>query len=118
MTPPVPCSNRLRPDQTSGPGQILTDSAPALPEAATRPQVQMSANGARSDRAYTTALVAACQRIWAARDVGALWRTIADEAVALIGADGAAVVTHTERSGKPSPRPRATRRPMIRLQLR
>jgi hypothetical protein len=97
MTPPVPCSNRLRPDQTSGPGQILTDSAPALPEAATRPQVQMSANGARSDRAYTTALVAACQRIWAARDVGALWRTIADEAVALIGADGAAVVTHTER---------------------
>src|SRR4029453_133664 len=94
---PEPPSNRLRPDQVSGPRHVLTDSAPAPAEAATRRQVQMPANGARSDRAYTTALVAACQRIWAARDVGALWRTIADEAVALIGADGAAVVTHTER---------------------
>jgi hypothetical protein len=49
------------------------------------------------DLAYTTALVAACQRMWAAPDVAALWRIVVDEAVALIGADGAAVVTHTER---------------------
>ena len=48
------------------------------------------------DLAYTTALVAACQRIWAAPDVAALWRTVVDEAVALIAADGAAVVTYTE----------------------
>jgi hypothetical protein len=94
---PEPPSNRLRPDQVSGPRYVLTDSAPAPPKVATRRQVQMPANGARSDRAYTTALVAACQRMWAARDVGALWRTIVDEAVALIGADGAAVVTYTER---------------------
>jgi ANTAR domain len=45
----------------------------------------------------TTALVAACQRIWAAPDVAALWRTVVDEALALINADGAAVVTYTER---------------------
>jgi ANTAR domain len=49
------------------------------------------------DLAYTTALVAACQRIWAAPDVAALWRTVVDEAVALIAADGAAVVTYTGR---------------------
>jgi hypothetical protein len=48
------------------------------------------------DLAYTTALVAACQRIWAAPDVAALWRTVVEEAVALIAADGAAVVTYTE----------------------
>jgi ANTAR domain len=48
------------------------------------------------DLTYTTALVAACQRIWAAPDVAALWRTVVDEAVALIAADGAAVVTYTE----------------------
>ncbi len=48
------------------------------------------------DLAYTTALVAACQRIWAAPDVAALWRTVVDEALALIAADGAAVVTYTE----------------------
>jgi hypothetical protein len=49
------------------------------------------------DLAYTTALVAACQRMWAASDVAALWRTVVDEAVALIAADGAVVVTYTER---------------------
>jgi ANTAR domain len=49
------------------------------------------------DLAYTTALVAACQRIWAAPDVAALWPTIVDEALALIAADGAAVVTYTGR---------------------
>ena len=50
------------------------------------------------DLAFTTALVAACQRMWAAPDVAALWRTVVDEALALIAADGAAVVTYTERS--------------------
>ena len=47
------------------------------------------------DLAYTAALVAACQRIWAAPDVAALWPTVLDEALVLIGADGAAVVTYT-----------------------
>jgi hypothetical protein len=45
--------------------------------------------------AYTTALVAACQRIWAAPDVAALWPRLVDEALALIAADGAAVVSYT-----------------------
>ena len=49
------------------------------------------------DLAYTTALVAACKRIWAAPDVAALWRTVVDEAMVLIPADGAAVVAYTER---------------------
>jgi len=35
--------------------------------------------------------------MWAAPDVAALWRTVVDEALALIAADGAAVVTYTER---------------------
>jgi hypothetical protein len=35
--------------------------------------------------------------MWAAPEVAALWRTVAEEAVALIAADGAAVVTYTER---------------------
>ena len=52
---------------------------------------------APQDLAYTTALVAACSRMWAAPDVAALWRIVVDEAVALIAADGAAVVTYTER---------------------
>jgi hypothetical protein len=47
------------------------------------------------DLAYTAALVAACQRIWAAPDVAALWPTVLDEALVLIAADGAAVVTYT-----------------------
>ena len=53
----------------------------------------MPPTAAPSDLAYTTALVAACQRIWAAPDVTALWPTVVDEALALIAADGAAVVT-------------------------
>ncbi len=55
----------------------------------------MPPTAAPSDLAYTTALVAACQRIWAAPDVAALWPTVVDEALALIAADGAAVVTYT-----------------------
>ena len=101
MTPPLaspePRSNGLRPDQVSGPRHVLTDSAPAPPEAATRPLVQMPTSVASRDLAYTRALAAACQRMWAAPDVAALWRTVVDEAVALIAADGAAVVRHTER---------------------
>jgi len=101
MTPllpsPEPRSDRLRPDQASGPRQVLTDSAPAPPAAAARPLVQMPTTAAQGDLAYTTALVAACQRMWAAPDVAVLWRTVVDEALALIAADGAAVVTYTER---------------------
>ena len=58
----------------------------------------MTPAAASRDLAFTTALVAACQRMWAAPDVAALWRTVVDEALALIAADGAAVVTYTERS--------------------
>ena len=99
MTLPSPelPSNRLRPGQVSGPRHVLTDSAPALPEVATRPLVQMPPTAASRDLAYTRALAAASQRMWAASDVAALWRTVVDEAVALIAADGAAVVTYTER---------------------
>jgi hypothetical protein len=101
MTPPLaspePRSNGLRPDQVSRPRQVLTESAPAPPAAAMEPLVQMPPTALSRDLAYTTALVAACQRMWAAPDVAALWRTVVDEAVALIAADGAAVVTHTER---------------------
>jgi hypothetical protein len=57
----------------------------------------MPPTAAPSDLAYTTALVAACQRIWAAPDVAALWRTVVKEALALIAADGAAVITYTGR---------------------
>ncbi len=35
--------------------------------------------------------------MWAASDVAALWRTVVDEAVALIAADGAAVLAYTDR---------------------
>jgi hypothetical protein len=115
---PEPPSNRLRPDQAFGPRHVLTDSTPARPEAAARPLWQMPLAAAQRDLAYTTALVAACQRMWAAPDVAALWRKVVDEAVALIAADGAAVVTYTSISGKSSPHARATRRPMIRQQLR
>jgi hypothetical protein len=94
---PKPPSNRLRPDQVSGPRHVLTDSTPARPDAAARPLVQMPRTAAPGDLAYTRALAAACRRMWAAPDVAALWRTVVEEAVALIAADGAAVVTNTER---------------------
>jgi hypothetical protein len=98
MTLPSPelPSNGLRPGRVSGPRHVLTDSAPALHEAAT-PLVQMPPAVAPRDLAYTRALAAASQRMWAAPDIAALWRTVVDEAVTLIAADGAAVVTHTER---------------------
>jgi ANTAR domain len=58
---------------------------------------QMPPTVAPCDLAYTTALVAACQRIWAAPDMAALWPTVVDEALVLIAADWAAVVTYTGR---------------------
>ena len=119
MTLPSPelPSNRLRPGQVSGPRHVLTDSAPALPEVATRPLVQMPPTAASRDLAYTRALAAASQR-----DVGCIRRRrivvhSCGQAVALIAADGAAVVTSTGSSGKPSPHVRAPRR-RIRRQLR
>ena len=57
----------------------------------------MPPTAATGDLAYTRALAAACRRMWAASDVAALWRIVVDEAVALIAADGAAVVSYTER---------------------
>jgi hypothetical protein len=93
---PEPRSNGLRPDRVSGARHVLTDSAPALHEAAT-PLVQMPPAVARRDLACTRSLGAASQRMWAASDVAALWRTVAEEALALIAADGAAIVTHTKR---------------------
>jgi ANTAR domain len=99
MTLPSPelPSNRLRPGQVSGPRHVLTESAPALPEVATRPLVQMPPTAASRDLAYTRSLAAASQRMWAASDIAALWRRVVDEAAALIAADGTAVVTYTER---------------------
>jgi hypothetical protein len=101
MTPPLPspgpASNRLRADQASGPQHVLTDSTPDPPAAAAPPRVQMAPTAAPRDLAYTRALAAASQRMWAAPDVAALWRIVVDEAVALIGAEAATVVTHTER---------------------
>ena len=57
----------------------------------------MPSTAAAFDLAYTTALVAASRRMWAASDVDALWRQWVDEAVALIACDGAAVLTYTGR---------------------
>jgi hypothetical protein len=58
----------------------------------------MPPTGAPDDLAYATALAAACQRILAAPDAAALWRTVVDEALALIAGDGVAIVSYTERS--------------------
>jgi ANTAR domain len=96
LSSPEPPPSRLRPDRVAGSRHVLTESAPALLEAAT-PLVQMPPAAAARDLAYTRTLAAACSRMWAAPDVAALWRTVVDEAVALIAVDGAAVVTHTER---------------------
>ena len=81
MTLPSPelPSNGLLPGQVSGPRHVLTDSALALPEVARRPLVQMPPTAASRDLAYTRALTAACERMWAASDVAALWRTVVDE---------------------------------------
>jgi len=61
----------------------------------------MPPTGAPDDLAYATALAAACQRILAAPDAAALWRTVVDEAMALIAGDGAAIVSYTERFWQP-----------------
>jgi hypothetical protein len=57
----------------------------------------MSSTDAPDDLAHATALAVACQRLWAAPNVDALWGTLADEALVLIPANGAAVVIVTER---------------------
>jgi len=57
----------------------------------------MPPTAAQDNLAYTAALVAASQRMWAAPDLAILWRRVVNEALALIAADGAAVVTYTER---------------------
>jgi ANTAR domain len=100
MAPPFwhePPHNGLRPDQTSGLRDVLTDSAPVSREATAQRLVQMPPTAAQDNLAYTAALVAACQRMWAAPDLAILWRRVVDEALSLIAADGAAVVTYTER---------------------
>jgi hypothetical protein len=56
----------------------------------------MPLTGAPDDLAYATALAAACQMVLAAPDAAALWPTVVDEALTLIAADGAAVVSYTE----------------------
>jgi ANTAR domain-containing protein len=94
---PEPPHNGLRPDQTSGLRDVLTDSAPVSREATAQRLVQMPPTAAQDNLAYTAALVAACQRMWAAPDLAILWRRVVDEGLALIPADGAAVVTSTER---------------------
>ena len=92
-----PPPHRSRLDQAFGLRKVLTDSAPAPAEVAAAPLWQMPPTAAPGDLAYMRVLVAACQRMWAAPNIAALWRIVVDEAVALIAADGAAVVTHTER---------------------
>jgi ANTAR domain len=95
---PQPPRDGLRPGHTPGPRQVLTGSAPASRETTARPRVRLPSAPASRDLAYATALVAACQRMWAARDLALLLRTIVDEAMGLIAADGAAVVSYSEGS--------------------
>ena len=71
--------------------------APNIPRMG-RKHSEMPPPAAPRDLAYTTALVAACQRMWAAPDVAALWRILVEEALALIAADAAAALTYTGRS--------------------
>jgi ANTAR domain len=91
-----PTPRRLRPEHASDRRQVLVGAAPALSGGAAPPRVDIPPTAAPRDLAYATALVAACQRMWAASDVALLWRTIVDEAMALIPADGAALITYTE----------------------
>ena len=93
---PDPPTNRLRPHASSL-RQVLTDSAPPPLVSAARALLQRSPTAVPHKQAYATALVIACQWLWAAPNVAQLWRMVADEAVALIGADGAAVVAYTDR---------------------
>ena len=97
LSPEPPCDG-LRSAHTPGPRPVLSDSAPASRETTARPLVQLPPAPTARDLAYTAALVAACQRMWAARDVALLLRTIVDEAMGLIAADGAVVVSYTEGS--------------------
>jgi len=96
FSPELP-HNGLRPDQTSGLRDVLTDSATVSRDATARRLVPMPPTAAQDNLACTAALVAASQRMWAAPDLAILWRRVVNEALALIAADGAAVVTYTER---------------------
>ena len=104
MAPPLPSpepgSNGLRPDQTSGPRQVLTESAPAPPAAAARPLVQMPTTPAPGDLAYTTALVTACQRMWAVvTHTERFWQTLATHPSDPAPAATAAVIEMLFRQG-------------------
>jgi hypothetical protein len=100
MTPllPEPRSDRLRPvpgfRPAPGPDRLSTGSARGR-----RPAARGDAADCRPGAIWPTRGLwpLPAQRMWAAPDVAALWRIVVDEAVALIGAEGAAVVTHTER---------------------
>lgn len=76
--------------------RVLTGSPPAPAEVNGWLPLQMPTDAALPDLAYATALVAACQRMCAAAEVAVLWRTMVEEAGALVAADGAAVVTFTD----------------------
>ncbi len=59
----------------------------------------MPPTGAPDDLAYATALAAACQRILAAPDAAALWRTVVDEHE--LAADGVAIEFQFEWTADP-----------------
>ena len=97
MPSPEPTPQRLRPEHAPDRRQVLVDSAPPLSDGAATPRLEIRPTRAPRDLAYATALVAACERMWVATDVAILWRTIVDEAMALIPANGAVLITYTER---------------------
>ena len=97
MPSPEPTPQRLRPEQAPDRCQVLVDSAPPLYDGAAASRVEIPPTHAPRDLAYATVLVAACERMCAALDVALLWRTIVDEATALIPADGAVLITYTDR---------------------
>jgi hypothetical protein len=92
-----PTPHGLRPEHAPDRRQVLVDSAPPLYDGAAAPRVDTPPTHAPRDLAYATVLVAACERMCAALDVALLWRTIVDEATALIPADGAVLITYTDR---------------------
>lgn len=75
----------------------LPDLTPTRPQKYPRPVLAMAPAVAPRDLAYATALLSATQRMHTAPDAATLWRVVLDEAVALIPADGAAVVTYRDR---------------------
>ena len=97
MTPPEPPSHRLRPDQASGPAPRL-DRLNSGSARGSRPAPCADAADRRTARSGLHDSSTRCM----STDVGRTRRrrTVAhsvDEALALIAADGAAIVTYTER---------------------